>query len=270
MPKIDFETFIKEYGTQLLSCIVITVVGLTIIKILMKLIRKSLKHSKIDVTMHKFLLSMIRIVLMIILIVIVLQTLGVPMTSIIAVISVIGLAVSLAIQNSLSNVAGGMIILFSKPFELGNYVQIDNVEGTVVQISILHTKLNTIDNKAVYIPNGQVSAEKIINFSTEEKRRLELIFSIGYRDDFTLAQTIIKSLIEKNPLALTDPEPLVHMCEHGDSAIKILTRVWVNTDDFLTLKYDLLEEVKMEFDKNHISIPYNQLEVKLHHSTDES
>lgn len=261
-----FEKFIQLYGSKLLAFVIILAVGSICIKLLTKIAERALKRSKIDRTTHKFLHSIIKIALYILLIIIALSSpssFNMDMTSVVAIFSVAGLAVSLAVQDSLANVAGGMIIIFSKPFETGDYVQIDNVEGTVAYINILHTKLNTIDNKAIYIPNGKISSDKIVNYTHEVNRRLDLTFSIGYADDFQLAKKIISDLIEAHPLALKDPEPLVRMSEHAESSIHIVAKTWVKSEDYWTLNYDLLESVKEQFDQNQISIPYNQLDVNL-------
>lgn len=255
------ENFLDKYGSTLLTCAVLFVVGTILIRILMTIIVKALKRSKIDVTVHKFLISISKIILYVLLIVIILDTWGVKMSSIIAVFSVCGLAISLAVQDSLANVAGGMIILFSKPFELGDYVKIDSVEGTVIHINILHTKLTTFDNKAIYIPNGQVSGDKIINYTREANRRLDLTFSISYENDFREAKRIISEIIEAHPMALKDPAPLVRVCEFADSSINIAVKVWTKSSDYWPLNFDLLEQVKLKFDENGITIPYNQMEV---------
>ncbi len=214
--------------------------------------------------MHGFILSMLKVSMYVLLCVVLLQTCGVQMSSIIAVIGVAGLAISLAIQDTLANVASGFILLASKPFEKGNYVDLNGTEGEVEYITIMHTKLNTIDNKAIFVPNKLVVSEQITNFSKEDKRRLEIIFSIGYDDDYTAAREIVLTAITESEHTLYEPaEPLVRMCEHGNSSINILTRVWVASENYFELKFYLLERVKSDFDKNKINIPYNHMNVIL-------
>jgi small conductance mechanosensitive channel len=263
---MSFEKIIETYGPLALRCIIIIVVGLIVIKVLLKFIRKALGRGKIDVTAHKFILSISKIILFAILVIVLLDTIGVKMSSIIAVVGVAGLAISLAVQDSLTNVAGGFILLATRPFEVNDYIQIGGVEGTVIHINIVTTKLTTFDNKAIYIPNGQISKDKIINFTREPNRRLDLEVSIGYQDDFSQAQQIILDIIEKNDKALSDPKPLVRMCAHGESSIQIAVKVWVKSENYWNLKYDLLEEIKSQFDQNGIHIPYRQLDVILHQS----
>lgn len=258
-----FQEFLDLNGGKLIATAIILAVGMVLIKITMKLMVKLLQKSRIDVTVHKFLLSTIRIVLWILVALTILQLFNVPMTSVVAALSFCGLAVSLAVQDSLANVASGLIILFSKPFEVGDYIQLGDIEGRVVHINIIHTKLNTLDNKAIYVPNGQVSAEKIVNYTREENRRLDLVFSISYQDDFRIAKQLIAEIVDAHPKALKEPAPLIRVCEHAASSVNIAVKVWVKSDDYWDLNFDLLEEVKLVFDEHGINIPFNQLDVYL-------
>lgn len=253
--------FLKNQGGKIIISLFIFVIGILIIKLIIKALKKILKKSRLDPICHKFLLSMIKIGLYVVLVIIALSNLGIETTSMVAVLGAAGLAIGLALQDSLSNLAGGFILLFTKPFNVGDYIQIDTISGTVKHINILQTKLDTADNKAIYIPNGQVSSGKIINFSHETTRRLDLIFSIGYNDDFQKAKKIINNIINKHEFALKDPEPVVRVCEHADNSIKIAAKVWVLTESYWDLNYDLLESVKIAFDQNGIEIPYNQMDI---------
>lgn len=255
--------FLEISGPKILLSIIILVVGLIIIKLLMGVVKKILKKSKLDPICHKFVRSLLQITLYILIIIIALSTLGVDMTSLVAMLGVAGLAVGLAVQDSLANLAGGFILLFTKPFKVGDFIEIAGISGTVKHINILQTKLNTIDNKAIFIPNGQVSSAKIINYSAEPLRRLDLTFSIGYSDDVTKAKTLLSEIIDKNEYVIKDPEPVIRMSEHSESSIKIIAKVWVNTEHYWDLNYDLLEQVKQSFDSNNISIPFRQLDINI-------
>ncbi len=259
----DFLKFLYNHLPTIISCGIIAVVGLILIKIFDRLARRTLDKSKINSSMHKFILTLNKITLLIILTVVILQTAGIEMTAIVAVISVAGLAVSLAVQDSLANVAGGIIILFTKPFEADDFVKIDDIEGNVRQIGIINTKISTLDNKAVFIPNSLIAAGKVINYSRDKKRRLDLTFSVSYSDDFELAKKIILEVIDKNPLALKDPKPTVRVNEYSQSSIDIVAFIWVYHENYFELKYSLLEGVKPAFDKNNISIPFNKLDVNI-------
>ena len=249
---------------KLLTAALILLVGIILVRWAAKFARNLLKHSRLDVTLHNFIVSILSALLYILLAIIVVTVL-VPSAagSLITMFGVFGLAVSLAVTDSLANLAGGMSVLFTKPFALGDYVNINGNEGTVQEIRLNYTVIKTVDNKLVHIPNGDVAKAEITNFTAQETRRLDLVFSIGYDDDFEQAKKIIREIVHDNPLAHSDPEPIVRMVEHGDSAIRIGCRVWVDTADYWTLNYDLLEEVKRRFDASGIHIPYNQLEIAI-------
>lgn len=260
MIKNLFNSFL-DYLPTLVFAIIVLIIGFLLSKFCIKLMSKGLNKSKIDPTAHSFLKSLVRVSLYIILIVIVLTILGVPTTSIIAIIGASGLAIGLALQNSLSNLAGGFLILFSKPFKVGDYIKTGTEEGTVEAISILYTRLLTIDNKAIYIPNGKVSNSTLINYTDEKLRRLDLTFSIAYENNFKTAEKLIEQVVRKNPLSILEPAPLVRVTKHASSSIDIICRVWVLGENYWNLNYDLNEDVKTVFDENGISIPYNQLDV---------
>ena len=247
---------------KLLTAALILLVGIILVRWAAKFARNLLKHSRLDVTLHNFIVSILSALLYILLAIIVVTVL-VPSAagSLITMFGVFGLAVSLAVKDSLANLAGGMSVLFTKPFALGDYVNINGNEGTVQEIRLNYTVIKTVDNKLVHIPNGDVAKAEITNFTAQETRRLDLVFSIGYDDDFEQAKKIIREIVHDNPHS--DPEPIVRMVEHGDSAIRIGCRVWVDTADYWTLNYDLLEEVKRRFDAAGIHIPYNQLEIAI-------
>lgn len=261
--KEKFLLFIETTAPKLLGAVIVLVVGIVAIKFLMNILKKAFKKSKIDPICHKFILSLLRFTLYIVLFITTLTLLSVPMTPFVALLSVAGLAVSLAVQGSLANLAGGFILLFTKPFNVGDFIEIENVSGTVKHINILQTKLLTFDNKAIFIPNGQVSEAKIVNFSAQDTRRLDLKFAIGYKEDFKKAQALIGSIVEVQEFILKDPEPVIRVCELSPSSVNIAVKVWVSTDNFWTVNYDLLEQVKTAFDEENITIPFNQLDVNL-------
>ena len=244
-----------DFVPTIITAVVVFVIGIIFTKILVKITGKALSKSKLDITAHAFLKSLIKIVFYTLAAVIALSVLGVPMSSIVAVIGAAGLAVGLALQNSLSNLAGGFIILFSKPFSAGDFIETNGVTGKVESINILYTKLLTSDNKAVFIPNGQVSNAKIINFTQEKLRKLELSFSISYDNDYEKAMSIIREVINKNNLALKDPEPFIRMGEQVPNGISIEVKVWVASENYFELNFDLLEEVKKAFNENGIKFP---------------
>lgn len=256
--------FLTSIAPKLVLIVIICLVGLFLIRLIMAFLKKLFERSKLDSSLHVFTLSMIRIALFILLGITVLAVASPSAaTGLIATMGIFGLAISLAVKDSLSNLAGGLSVLFTRPFALGDYVTIGSAEGTVKEIRLNYTLLATVDNKIIHIPNGDVAKAQITNFTGVEKRRLDLKFSIGYQDDFERAEAIISEILKKNPKALQEPEPVVRMVEHGSSAIVLCCRVWVNTEDYWPLNFDLHEQVKKEFDNAGIAIPYNQLDVNL-------
>lgn len=262
--------FFKGLGRSLLSAmptiilaIVVLIVGTIITKLVLRLLTKGLKKTKLELTVTKFTIQMVKIVLYTLLVTVVLSILGIPATSIITVIGTAGVAVGLALQDSLSNVAGGFLLMITKPFKIGDYIITNGVEGTVSRISILHTQLNSITNQAIFVPNGLAINATIINNNGNENRRIDLACSISYDDDFEKARQVILRLLEKHTLVLQNMELFVRMKEHGDSAIVIAVKAWCKTEDFWTLYFDLKEQIRAAFIENNISIPYNQLDVHI-------
>ncbi|MBR6045608.1 MAG: mechanosensitive ion channel [Ruminococcus sp.] len=257
-------SLLKTYGPLLAAALLILVCGIIATKIVVKIVSKALGRSKIDKTAHSFLLSVIRISLYVLVIIMTLTKLNVPMTSIIAVLSAAGLAVSLALKENLSNVAGGFILMFTRPFKIGDYISVDNEQGFVNDIQIMYTKLLSMDNKAILIPNAKVTNTTIVNFTNEEKRRLEYRFSISYKADFNKAKAVILGILHNDERTLNYPnEPMIVMSAHNESSIEILLRVWIRQSDYWPYLYDLIREVKQGFDANGVEIPYNQLDVHI-------
>lgn len=252
-----------SYLPTLIFAVVLLIVGLIVSKLVLRLMRKGIAKGKTDATVSSFLYSVVKIVLYALLISIVLTALGVPSASIIAVIGTAGVAVGLALQDSLANVAGGFIILLEKPFKIGDYIVSNGQEGTVEKISILYTTINTADNKAVFIPNSSVSTSTVVNVSRNELRRVDTEFSISYNDDYDTARQLILDVISENKAIMSTPEPFVKMTAHGDSAIVIGVRVWVKNSDYFDVKFYLIEQVRKTFIANNIEIPFNQLDVRV-------
>lgn len=254
--------FFEHRGGDIIATVLTFIIGYILARVLLSISQKAIAKSRLDPICHKFFLSLLKVTLYAV-VVILGSSRFVDTSSLVALLSVVGVAVSLAVKDSLSNVAGGFIVLFSKPFKVGDFVEIDGISGSVQSISILQTKLLTFDNKAVLIPNGQVSTAKIINYSAEEKRLLAIPVSVSYDTDLKKAKELLMELLKSDSLAMQDPEPVVVVTEHADSAIKLSMRVWVHTKDYWTLNFRLLEQIKERFDENGIVIPFNQLDVNI-------
>ena len=223
---------LKEALPTLLFALIIFLLGILISKIIIKIINKFMKRSTVDDAAVSFLVSFIRIILYTIVIVSALTFLGVPMSSIITLIGAAGLAISLALQNCLSNLAGGFIILFSKPFKSGDTIELDTSIGVVQSINILYTKIITFDNKTVMIPNGKITDAKIINYTELPTRRLDMTFDISYNNDFEKAKQIILDIAIENKLILNEPEPVVRLGSFKESSLEILAKFWVKKEGY--------------------------------------
>jgi len=255
--------YIKKFLPLVVFALIIIFIGYIVTKLITKVIDRAMKRSKIDVGAKNFLLSVIRIGLYTVVLIMALSVLKVPISSIITILGAAGLAVSLALQTCLSNLAGGFIILFSKPFVTGDIIEFDGTVGTVRAISILYTKLDTFDGKTAFIPNGKVSDAKLINYTESPLRRIDLTFSISYGEDFKRAQAVICEVINNEQLAQSIPAPIVRMGRHGESSTDIDALVWVKNSDYISARYNLLENVKAAFDENGIEIPFSQLDVHM-------
>lgn len=248
---------------MVLHAIILLVICLAVVKILMGVVTRVLEKSKLERSLHTFVRTVIKVVLLFLTVVIVAGALGIPVTSLIAVLSVAGLAVSLAIQNSLSNVAGGIQVLGSKPFVVGDYVEAGGVSGTVTDVGIFYTRINTVDNKLIQVPNSQIANEKIINYTAEKERRVDLTFTTSYDAPVEAVKKAIEEVMGSHPLVQVTPEPFVRVSNYGDSAIEYTVRAWCATDDYWTVYFDLMEQVKAAFDKANIEMTYPHLNVHM-------
>lgn len=247
----------------LLLAIVIYAVGVFLNKVILKIFAKGTERSRMDATVRKFLESVIKIVITAVVLITVLTVLGIPMTSIITVLGTAGVAVGLALKDSLSNVAGGVILLLNRTVKVGDYIDIGAYSGTVAEVSILFTKLSTPDNKDIFIPNGVMATSAVTNYSSEGVRRVDMVFGISYSNDHRKAISAITEVVENHPLAEKEPAAFVRLGELGASSLNITVRVWTKSENYWTLYFDLIEQVKLKFDEENITVPYNQIDVHL-------
>jgi small conductance mechanosensitive channel len=263
--KIKALDLIAKYGLKLIVSLIIFAVGLKIIKYLVKLMEKFFEKSKVDVSLSKFLISASRLMLKILLIVIVIENLEIPTTSIIAVIGATGIGVGMALQGSLANLTGGILILLLRPFKVGDFIEerAFGHEGIVEDIQVFYTTLRTRDNKVITLPNGNLSNNSVINHSTMSIRRVDLTFGVAYEENTKAVKDAIRQVINKHPLIIKDKEPYINICEHGDSSVNYAVLVWCNTQDYLKVKFDLIEQMKIKFDQENISIPYPHMDVNI-------
>lgn len=248
-------------GVKLIIGILILSIGFKIIKKFVNHVMLLLSKRDIDLTLRRFLKSLLLSVLKVAVIIIVLEYWGMSLSSFAAVIASAGVAIGLALQGSLSNFAGGFIILLIRPFKVGDYIEAAGHGGTVEQIGLFYTQLVTPDNKQILIPNGSVSNDSLINYSAKNTRRVDLTFSVGYEDDILHVRRVLKDIVNNHKLIINEPEPFIGVVEHGDNAIKFAAIVWCNTEDYWTIYLDLLEEVKVRFDEEGITIPYPKMDL---------
>jgi len=251
------------YGPKLILAIVVLIVGLWIINRVIRLMSAGMERSNTEPTLAKFLCNLSSVLLKALLLISVASMIGIETTSFIAVLGAAGLAVGLALQGSLANFAGGVLVLMFRPYKVGDFVEAQGVMGTVHEIQIFNTIMKTPDNKVIIVPNGSISNGIITNFSMEATRRVDFVFGIGYSDDIGKAKATIERLVKEDSRALSDPEPQIVVSSLGDSSVNITTRVWVNAADYWGLFFDLTEKVKLTFDQEGISIPFPQRDVHL-------
>ena len=268
--EVSFKDFLNgllaqmgDLAKRLIVALVIFFVGHLLIKWLMKLIRKSKFATKSDQTVVRVLNNFIRVGLYIVLVVTIVGIMGVPMASVVAAIASAGVAIGLALQGALSNLAGGIMILLFRPFRLDDYVEAAGLSGTVTDIGIFYTVLTTPDNKVVTIPNGTIMSENVTNYSAKSTRRVELVISVAYGSDIEKVKEILLGIAAEHPLVLQDPAPFARLAEHGDSSLDFKLRVWVNRADYWTVYFDLLETVEGRLAEAGVEIPYNQLDVHI-------
>ena len=254
---------ILNFALQVVIALIVYAIGAKLIAFLVKVVKKTMERRNTDLGVIQFLSAVVKYALYFILIMTILGLFGIATTSAVAVLGSCGVAVGLALQGSLSNFAGGVLILLFKPFVVGDYIVQGSNEGTVYEISIFYTKLKTADNKVVVIPNGNLSNSSLVNISHMDKRRVDIVVGIGYEADIRTAKEILSRVAENDPARLKEEELVVYVSDLGASSVDIGVRIWVKTEDYWTARWRMLENIKYELDENHISIPYQQIDVQI-------
>lgn len=268
--KAYFEGLLPEvvnFGLKVVLAFLIYFLGAKVIKQLRKLLRRFLDRSHVDEGVKQFLDSLAKVLLYFCLVIILFSWFGIPTTSVAALLGSAGLAVGLALQGSLSNFAGGVLILVIKPFKVGDYIIEDNHknEGTVSEIELFYTRLTTPDNRMVVIPNGTLANSSLTNVTRQEKRRVDITVGISYDADLLKVKEHLREILLAEPKRLPEEEMQVFVAELADSSVQMGCRLWVKTEDYWPVKWRLTETVKLTLDENGIEIPYNQLEVSVKH-----
>ncbi len=252
-------------GKNILLALIVLFVGTKLVKWILKLTEKSFSKGRLEPIVIKFLLSLIKFLLYALIIIVIIGILGIPTSSFIAALSAAGLAVGLALQGSLSNFAGGVLILLFKPFKIGDYIKEDthSNEGVVVGIDLFYTKLQTPDNKCIVVPNGTLANSSLTNFTQQKKRRVDIKVGISYDSDIKLAKDTLLEVMHSYDKVLKDEEITVYVDELAESQVTIGARAWAATDDYWTTRWDLLEQFKAALEEKGIEIPFNQLSVTI-------
>lgn len=246
----------QDFFFQIIAAVIIAIVGYTFVKIIISFLKKVLNKTKIEQTAVTFIISVSRVILYVFVIIIILSTLGINVNSIIAAVSAAALTAGLALQDTLSNIASGVIILISKPFVAGDIIEYQGIKGRVISIKIFTTTINTYDNRTVTIPNSHLTQQNLINCTKEVNRRLDLKYTVSYEDDIQKVKEVVMNVIHSNKMILTDPQPTVYVGEHLDNGLQIQVMVWIEPDNYFPVYYYMQENVKLAFDKNGITIPY--------------
>ncbi|MCP4988041.1 MAG: mechanosensitive ion channel [Colwellia sp.] len=253
-----------QFGVQFLLAIVVYLVGNFIVKKILNLVALALSKKKVEVTLHRFLLSILNTLLKAIQIIVFASMIGIQTASLIAVLGAAGLAIGLALQGSLANFAGGVLILLFRPFKNGDAIKAQGYVGSVEEIQIFNTILKTFDNQRIIIPNALLSNGCVTNINVNGTRRVDMTFGIGYDDDIIKAKALLRSMLEADERVLKDQPLDIWVGEHGDSSVNLFVRPWAKSEDYWGVYFDMMEKVKVEFDKAGISIPYPQQDVHMH------
>lgn len=263
-------TVIAQGLTNVLLAILIVVVGRVVVKGLVKLTRKLMVRANMDPILINFASSIANAVLFLLVLIAALDQLGVDTTSMIALLGAAGLAVGLALKDSLQNFAAGVMMILFRPFKVGDFIEAGGVTGVVEQVSVFSTIMKTGDNREIIIPNGQIYSDAITNFSARDTRRVDMVFGIGYDDDLLKAKQLITDVVMGHQKVLADPAPVIRVAELADSSVNFDVRPWVNADDYWTVRSELIEQIKLSFDANGISIPFPQMDLHLKQAADQN
>ena len=257
-------TYIIPWGINLLLALAVFIVGRWVANIVVRIIKRLMKTANMEKVLIGFLTSILKVVLLVVVVIAALEQLGVNTNSLVAVFAAAGLAVGLALKDSLSNFASGVMLIIFKPFKVGDFIEAAGIAGVVEVIRVFNTQLRTGDNREIIVPNSQIYGGIITNFSAREQRRIDLVIGIGYEDDIKSAKQILEEILQTDERVLQEPAAVILITELGESSVDLAVRPWVNSDDYSNVRSDLLETIKCKFDAAGISIPYPQRDVHMH------
>jgi len=257
-------TYVIPWGVNIILALAVFVVGRWLAKIIVRGVKRLMHKSQLDEALVGFISSILNAVLLAVVVIAALEQLGVNTTSVLAVFAAAGLAVGLALKDSLSNFSAGVMLIIFKPFKVGDFVEAAGIAGVIEEIRIFNTLMRTGDNREIIVPNAHIYSGIITNFSARDQRRIDLVIGIGYEDDIKAAKQTLEGILQAEARILKDPEPVILVSELGESSVDLAVRPWVNSADYWNVRSDLLETIKREFDSKGISIPYPQRDVHMH------
>jgi small conductance mechanosensitive channel len=258
------QDLIASFGMKIIAAIAILLIGRWIAKALTSLTRHTMEKAKVDTMLTRFIGNLVYVALLTFVILAAINQLGVQTTSFIAVIGAAGLAIGLALQGSLSNLAAGVLIILFRPYKVGDYIEAGGVAGTVEEVQIFTTILKSPDNKMIIVPNAQIMGGTITNYSARAERRIDLVVGVGYDADLDKTRQVLTDLLSSDARILGEPAPIIGVVELADSSVNFVVRPWVKTADYWSVYFDLNERIKKRFDKEGITIPFPQRDVHIY------
>lgn len=250
-----------DFAINAVSALLIIIIGRIVVKMVTSFSLKIMTKANVDVTLRRFLKNIIYMLLMVVVVLAALSTLGIETTSFVAILGAASLAIGLALQGTLGNIGAGVLLIFFRPFKVGDFVSAGGEMGVAEAVTLFATTLHTPDNKVIIIPNSAVMGGNITNFSAMDTRRVDLTFGIGYDDDLKAAKALLEKLAGDDSRVLQEPAPFIAVSELADSSVNFVVRLWVSSNDYWGVYFDMIENVKLTFDANGISIPYPQMDI---------
>lgn len=255
--------WVTTYSIKILAALLIFIIGKWLCRKITKLLSKLLEKNNVDITLIRFLDSIVYYALLIIVLIAAAGQLGINTTSFLTIVGAAGLAIGLALKDSLSNFASGVMLIMFRPYRVGDFVSVGGVSGTVKSVDIFNTTIHSPDNQKYIVPNANITTDVITNVTANDSRRVDLVIGIGYDDDIAKAKNILKDIVKNEKRVLEDPAPKIAVSELADSSVNFVVRPWVKTSEYWDVYFDLTEKIKVTFDKEGISIPYPQQDVHL-------
>ena len=263
---VKLQEWLAMYGLKVVAAVAILVIGWIAARIIRSLFRRILLKSRVDETLVSFLVSVSYVAIMAFVIIAALGKLGMQTASFVAMIGAAGLAIGLALQGALTNFASGVLMIIFKPIKVGDFIDAAGAMGVVDEIGIFTTILKSLDNKVIIVPNGKLTKDNIINFTTENQRRIDIVAGVSYNDDLDKVRKVLESILSEDDRILKDPAPTIGVLELADSSVNFAVRPWVNTPDYWDVFFALQEKIKKRFDAENISIPFPQQDVHIHNT----